>query len=187
MFAVNWMVDWSKRTVAPLGPTSGAFSTLLNQIVFPALIGMPLKFALIELLCRQLASVVVVVGAAVVDVVVVVGLVVEDVEVGVVVVVVEDVVVVVVVVLELVVVVLLVLVLVELVDVLVDVLVLLLVVVGVTHVPLESQVPPAPHGAPVLGVTVQLDVPLQLRALQVSEVHVIAVPTHCPLPLQVSL
>ena len=40
--------------------------------------------------------------------------------------------------------------------------------------------------APVLGVTVQLDVPLQLRALQVSEVHVIAVPTHCPLPLQVS-
>ena len=73
MFAVNWMVDWSKRTVAPLGPTSGAFSTLLNQIVFPALIGMPLKFALIELLCGQLASVVVVVGAAVVDVVVVVG------------------------------------------------------------------------------------------------------------------
>src|SRR5438552_2756103 len=130
------MVDWSKRTVAPLGPTSGAFSTLLNQIVFPALIGMPLKFALIELLCRQLASVVVVVGAAVVDVVVVVGLVVEDVEVGVVVVVVEDVVVVVVVVLELVVVVLLVLVLVELVDVLVDVLVLLLVVAGrrVVHV-----------------------------------------------------
>ena len=175
MFAVNWMVDWSKRTVAPLGPTSGAFSTLLNQIVFPALIGMPLKFALIELLCTQLASVVVVVGAAVVDVVVVVGLVVEDVEVGVVVV------------LELVVVVLLVLVLVELVDVLVDVLVLLLVVVvGVTHVPLESQVPPAPHGAPVLGVMVQLDVPLQLRALQVSEVHVIAVPTHCPFPLQVS-
>jgi len=94
---------------------------------------------------------------------------------------------VVVVVLELVVVVLLVLVLVELVDVLVDVLVLLLVVVvGVTHVPLESQVPPPPHGAPVLGVTVQLDVPLQLRALQVSEVHVIAVPTHCPFPLQVS-
>jgi len=59
--------------VAPLGPTSDAFSTLLNQIVFPALIGMPLKFALIELLCGQLASVVVVVGAAVVDVVVVVG------------------------------------------------------------------------------------------------------------------
>src|SRR5439155_16799423 len=82
------MVDWSKRTVAPLGPTSDAFSTLLNQIVFPALIGMPLKLALIELLCRQLASVVVVVGAAVVDVVVVDGVVV-----GVVVVVVEVVVV----------------------------------------------------------------------------------------------
>src|SRR5947207_15457692 len=76
------MVDWSKRTVAPLGPTSDAFSTLLNQIVLPALIGMPLKFALIELLCTQLASVVVVVGAAVVDVVVVVGLVVEGVVVG---------------------------------------------------------------------------------------------------------
>src|SRR5438046_6030366 len=64
------MVDWSKRTVAPLGPTSGAFNTLLNQIVLPAPIGVPLKFALIELLCRQLASVVVVVGAAVVEVVV---------------------------------------------------------------------------------------------------------------------
>src|SRR5205823_2495134 len=82
------MVDWSKRTVAPLGPTSDAFSTLLNQIVFPALIGMPLKLALIELLCRQLPSVVVVVGAAVVEVVVVVVLVV-----GVVVVVVDVVVV----------------------------------------------------------------------------------------------
>ena len=132
------------------------------------------------------AVVVVVVGVAVVVVgaaVVVVGGFVVDV------LVVEDVVVVVVVVVVLeLVVVLLVLVLVELVDVLVDVLVLLLVVVvGITHVPLESQVPPPPHGAPVLGVTVQLDVPLQLRALQVSEVHVIAVPTHCPLPLQVSL
>ena len=176
MFAVNWMVDWSKRTVAPLGPTSGAFSTLLNQIVFPALIGMPLKFALIELLCRQLASVVVVVGAAVVDVVVVVGLVVEDVEVGVVVV------------LELVVVVLLVLVLVELVDVLVDVLVLLLVVVvGVTHVPPESQVPPAPHGAPVLGVTLQEEVPSHVRVLHSSLPQVIEVPKHTPFPLQVSL
>ena len=212
MFAVNWMVDWSKRTVAPLGPTSGAFSTLLNQIVFPALIGMPLKFALIELLCRQFASVVVVVGAAVVEVVVVVGLVVEDVEVGVVVVVgdvvvvggtvvvvvvgaavvvvlvVEDVVVVVVVVLELVVVVLLVLVLVELVDVLVDVLVLLLVVVvGVTHVPPESQVPPAPHGAPVLGVTLQEEVPSHVRVLHSSLPQVIEVPKHTPFPLQVSL
>ena len=128
-------------------------------------------------------SVVVVVDAAVV-VVVVVGAAVVVVGAAVVVVggFVVDVLVVVVVVLELVVV-LLVLVLVELVDVLV---LLLVVVVGVTHVPLESQVPPAPHGAPVLAVTVQLDVPLQVRALQVSEVHVIAVPTHCPLPLQVS-
>ncbi len=136
-------------------------------------------------------SVVVVVGAAVVVVVVVVGAAVVVVGAAVVVVggfvvdvlVVEDVVVVVVVVVLELVVVLLVLVLVELVDVLV---LLLVVVVGITHVPLESQVPLAPHGAPVLGVTVQLDVPLQLRALQVSEVHVIAVPTHCPLPLQVS-
>src|SRR5207302_10468900 len=87
------MVDWSKRTVAPLGPTPNAFSTPLNQIVFPALIGEPLKLALIELLCTQLASVVVVVGAAVVDVVVVVVLIVEDVVVGLVVVVVDVVVV----------------------------------------------------------------------------------------------
>ena len=131
--------------------------------------------------------VVVVVGAAVVVVgaaVVVVGAAVVVVGAAVVVVgcFVVDVLVVVVVLLELVVVLLL-LVLFELVDVLV---LLLVVVVGVTHVPLESQVPPPPHGAPVLGVTVQLDVPLQLRALQVSGVHVIAVPTHCPLPLQVS-
>ena len=46
---------------------------------------------------------------------------------------------------------------------------------------------PSLQEAPVLAVTVHLDVPLQLRALQVFEVHVIAVPTHCPLPLQVSL
>src|SRR5439155_126500 len=131
------MVDWSKRTVAPLGPTSGAFSTLLNQIVFPALIGMPLKFALIELLCRQLASVVVVVGAAVVVVVVVV--------------------------------------------------LLLVVVVGVTHVPPESQVPPAPHGAPVLGVTLQEEVPSHVRVLHSSLPQVIEVPKHTPFPLQVSL
>src|SRR5438093_663170 len=74
------MVDWSKRTVAPLGPIPEGSNTLLNQIVLPAPIGVPLKFALIELLCRQLASVVVVVGAVVVEVVVV--LVVEDVVVG---------------------------------------------------------------------------------------------------------
>src|SRR5437667_12852459 len=84
------MVDWSKRTVAPLGPTPDAFSRLLNQIVFPALIAVLSKVALIELLCTQLASVVVVVGAAVVEVVVVL---VEDVVVGGVVVVVDVVVV----------------------------------------------------------------------------------------------
>src|SRR3989442_1497609 len=40
---------------------------------------------------------------------------------------------------------------------------------------------------PVSGVTAQLDVPLQVRVLHVSEVQVRAVPTHCPLLLQVSL
>src|SRR5438874_1962083 len=124
---------------------------------------------------------VVVVGAAVVVVgaaVVVVGGLVVDV------LVVEEVVVV----LDLVVVVLLVLVLVELVDVLVDVLVLLLVVVvGVTHVPPESQVPPAPHGAPVLGVTLQEEVPSHVRVLHSSLPQVIEVPKHTPFPLQVSL
>src|SRR5438552_10225857 len=43
------------------------------------------------------------------------------------------------------------------------------------------------HAAPVLGVTVQLDVPLQVCVLHWSEVQVIAVPTHRPLPSQVSL
>src|SRR5437870_1008065 len=46
---------------------------------------------------------------------------------------------------------------------------------------------PSSHVAPVLGVTVQLDVPLQVCVLHVSEVQVIAVPTHGPLPSQVSL
>ncbi len=141
-------------------------------------------------------SVVVVVGAAVVVVVVVVGAAVVVVGAAVVVVggfvvdvlVVEDVVVVVVVVVLELVVVLLVLVLVELVDVLVDVLVLLLVVVvGVTHVPPESQVPPAPHGAPVLGVTLQEEVPSHVRVLHSSLPQVIEVPKHTPFPLQVSL
>src|SRR5207249_4448636 len=44
---------------------------------------------------------------------------------------------------------------------------------------------PSSHGAPVLGVTVQLAVPLQVRVLHVSEVHVIAVPTHCPPLVQI--
>src|SRR5207247_873087 len=46
---------------------------------------------------------------------------------------------------------------------------------------------PSSHAAPVLGVTVQLDVPLQVCVLHWSEVQVIAVPTHWPLPRQVSL
>src|SRR6266853_408554 len=62
-----------------------------------------------------------------------------------------------------------------------------------THCPLLLQVSlkvqalPSSHAAPVLGVTVQLDVPLQVRVLHWSEVQVTAVPTHWPLPSQVSL
>src|SRR5438046_3024071 len=66
------------------------------------------------------------------------------------------------------------------------------------HWPLPSQVLsaqvaaavqalPSSHLAHVLGVTVQLDVPLQVCVLHWSEVQVIAVPTHRPLPSQVSL
>jgi hypothetical protein len=46
---------------------------------------------------------------------------------------------------------------------------------------------PSSQLVPVSGVTVQLDVPLQVRVLQVSEVHVMAVPTHWPPLLHVSL
>src|SRR6266571_4716648 len=62
-----------------------------------------------------------------------------------------------------------------------------------THCPLPSQVSlkvqalPSSQLVPVSGVTVQLDVPLQVRVLHWSEVQVIAVPTHWPLPSQVSL
>src|SRR5437667_132056 len=62
-----------------------------------------------------------------------------------------------------------------------------------THRPLPSQVSlkeqasPSSQLVPVSGVTVQLDVPLQVRVLHWSEVQVIAVPTHWPLPSQVSL
>src|SRR5205809_311188 len=62
-----------------------------------------------------------------------------------------------------------------------------------THWPLPSQVSlkeqalPSSQLVPVSGVTVQLDVPLQVRVLHWSEVQVIAVPTHWPLPSQVSL
>src|SRR5438876_995344 len=61
-----------------------------------------------------------------------------------------------------------------------------------THWPLPSQVSskeqasPSSQLVPVSGVTVQLDVPLQVRVLHLSEVQVMAVPTHCPLLLQVS-
>src|SRR5437762_2142223 len=51
------------------------------------------------------------------------------------------------------------------------------------QVSLKVQALPSSHAAPVLGVTVQLDVPLQVRVLHWSEVQVMAVPTHCPLPL----
>src|SRR5439155_19127735 len=62
-----------------------------------------------------------------------------------------------------------------------------------THWPLPSQVSlkeqasPSSQLVPVSGVTVQLDVPLQVCVLHWSEVQVIAVPTHRPLPSQVSL
>src|SRR5438477_380807 len=62
-----------------------------------------------------------------------------------------------------------------------------------THRPLPSQVSlkeqasPSSQLVPVSGVTVQLDVPLQVCVLHWSEVQVIAVPTHRPLPSQVSL
>src|SRR5438552_1994242 len=46
---------------------------------------------------------------------------------------------------------------------------------------------PSSQLVPVSGVTVQLDVPLQVRALHWSEVQVIAVPTQWSLPSQVSL
>src|SRR5438552_2103828 len=48
------------------------------------------------------------------------------------------------------------------------------------HVSLNEQVLPSSHAAPVLGVTVQLAVPLQVRVLHWSLVLVIDVPTHCP-------
>src|SRR5207247_6444358 len=55
------------------------------------------------------------------------------------------------------------------------------------QVSLKVQALPSSHAAPVLGVTVQLDVPLQVRVLHWSEEQVITVPTHRPLPSQVSL
>src|SRR5881296_1995259 len=55
------------------------------------------------------------------------------------------------------------------------------------QVSLKVQACPSSQPAPVLGVTVQLDVPLQVCVLHWSEVQVIAVPTHRPLPSQVAL
>src|SRR5438132_2790765 len=43
------------------------------------------------------------------------------------------------------------------------------------QVSLKLQASPSSHAAPVLGVTVQLAVPLQVRVLHASEVHVTAV------------
>src|SRR5207248_3274116 len=51
----------------------------------------------------------------------------------------------------------------------------------------KEQASPSSQLVPVSGVTVQLDVPLQVRVLHWSEVQVSAVPTHWPLPSQVSL
>src|SRR5437867_1818975 len=51
----------------------------------------------------------------------------------------------------------------------------------------EVQALPSSQVVPVSGVTVQLAVPLQVRVLHWSEVHVMAVPTHCPPLVQVSL
>src|SRR5438445_5121529 len=67
------------------------------------------------------------------------------------------------------------------------------VIVVPTHCPPLSQVSlkvqalPSSQLVPVSGVTAQLDVPSQVRVLHVSEVQVMAMPTHCPLPSQVSL
>src|SRR2546428_618995 len=60
------------------------------------------------------------------------------------------------------------------------------------HTPLwqvspKVQALPSSQLVPVSGVTVQLDVPSQVRVLHWSEVQVIVVPTHCPPLVQVSL
>src|SRR2546425_1260978 len=55
------------------------------------------------------------------------------------------------------------------------------------QVSLNVQALPSSHAAPGWGVTVPLEVQLPVRVLHVSEVQVTAVPTHCPLLLQVSL
>src|SRR5437870_4172289 len=54
------------------------------------------------------------------------------------------------------------------------------------QVSLNEQALPSSHAAPVRGVTVQLAVPLQVRVLHLSEVHVMAVPAPCPPRVQLS-
>src|SRR2546428_302484 len=67
------------------------------------------------------------------------------------------------------------------------------VIVVPTHCPplvqvsLKVQALPSSQLVPVSGVTVQLDVPLQVRVLHVSEVQAMAVPTHCPPPSQAAV
>src|SRR5207244_5519804 len=55
------------------------------------------------------------------------------------------------------------------------------------QVSLNEQALPSSQLVPVSGVTVQLAVPLQVRVLHWSEVHVMAVPWHCPPLVQASL
>src|SRR5207245_8949214 len=55
------------------------------------------------------------------------------------------------------------------------------------QVSLNEQALPSSQLVPVSGVTVQLAVPLQVRVLHWSEVQVIAVPTHSPASVQVSV
>src|SRR5213076_1951114 len=55
------------------------------------------------------------------------------------------------------------------------------------QVSLKVQASPSSQLVPVSGGTVQLAVPVQVRVLHGSEVQVLAVPAHWPLPSQVSL
>src|SRR5437899_2907081 len=55
------------------------------------------------------------------------------------------------------------------------------------QVSLKVQALPSSQRVPVRGVTVQLDVPSQVRVLHWSELQVIVGPTQCPPPSQVSL
>src|SRR5437879_6334407 len=67
------------------------------------------------------------------------------------------------------------------------------VIVVPTHCPPPSQVSlkvqalPSSQLVPASGVTVQLDVPLQVRVVHVSEVQVMVVPSQWPAPSEVTL